>query len=164
MVKEYLENIKRGKGLLVIYFLICLTVVAFLFSTSNTRITYASSNYFDQTNVLEDLKSSEGFNILRYPYSDIEDKVEIINFVEYCYSYKSNMQENYGLYVYLYNPTGKNIDTNSTSNAIQMAIAYNEDGTPLGYGKFNLQFCSKSEDSNYKNLFYKFKIIIVYKH
>ena len=113
---------------------------------------------FEKTNVLDDLKSSKEFNVLNYPFSTIEDKVEIINFVEYCYSYKVNMQDNYGLYIYIYNPTGKVIDESSKANTVQMAIDYDNGEKPINYQKFNLKFCSKSEESNYKNLFYKFKV------
>lgn len=114
---------------------------------------------FEETNVLDDLRSSESFNILDYPYSTVDDKVKIINFVEYCYSFKANMQDNYGLYIYLYNPTGKNIDTKTKANMIQMATAYDSNGRPSNYEKFTLEFCSKSEESNYKDLFYKFKVV-----
>ena len=69
------------------------------------------------------------------------------------------MQGNYGLYVYVYNPQGLNISTNSKSNKIQMAVSYDSEGNPNDYAKFDLLFLSKSEDSNYKNLFYKFKVV-----
>ena len=69
------------------------------------------------------------------------------------------MRNNYGLYVYIYNPQGLNISTTSKSNKIQMAVRYDADGNPSDYAKFDLQFLSKSEESNYKNLFYKFKVV-----
>ena len=113
---------RRNKLLFCIIALVL--VVCTLFSTVHSTVAFASEREvsFDETNVLDDLKSSEGFNILDYPYSVVDDKVKIINFVEYCYSFKANMQDNYGLYVYLYNPTGKNLDTKSKANMIQMAI------------------------------------------
>lgn len=117
---------------------------------------------FDTTNVLDDLRSSsvggEPFDLNDYPFDESKD-IQIINFVEYCYSYKANMRGNYGLYVYVYNPKGLNLSTNSKSNKIQMAVSYDADGNPNDYAKFDLQFLSKSEESNYKNLFYKFKVI-----
>ena len=58
----------------------------------------------------------------------------------------------------MYNPQGLNISTNSKSNKIQMAVSYDSEGNPNDYAKFDLLFLSKSEDSNYKNLFYKFKV------
>src|SRR5699024_9599028 len=100
----------------------------------------------------------EPFDLNDYPFDESKD-IQVINFVEYCYSYKANMRGNYGLYVYVYNPKGLNLSTNSKSNKIQMAVSYDEDGNPNDYAKFDLQFLSKSEESNYKNLFYKFKVI-----
>ena len=126
-------------------------------------IAYAAGSElnYDKTNVMDDLTSStvngQPFDVKDYPY-DEDSQAQIVNFVEYCYSYKGNMQGNYGLYVYVYNPQGLNISTNSKSNKIQMAVSYDSEGKPNNYAKFDLQFLSKSEDSNYKNLFYKFKV------
>ncbi len=111
---------------------------------------------FDSTNVLDDLRSADGFNILNYPFTESKD-VRIINFVEYCYSYKANMRENYGLYIYIYNPKGLNLDTGN-ADFIQMAVSYDENGSPRDYEKFGLKYLSKAEESNYRNLFYKFKV------
>lgn len=117
---------------------------------------------FDNTNVLDDLKSSTAngkpFDITQYPFDEDKD-VQVISFVEYCYSYKANLRDNYGLYIYVYNPKGLNISTNSKSNKIQMATAYNSDGKPSDYNKFSLEFCSKVEEGDYKNLFYKYKVV-----
>lgn len=122
-------------------------------------------NKFDETNVLDDLRSSEGFNILKYPfYETATPEMRVINVVEYCYSFKANMRANYGLYLYVYNPNGQNIDTASTANTVRMAVAYDSypitnESKPTAYEKFDLQFCNKAEKSIYKNLFYKFKVI-----
>ena len=65
---------------------------------------------FEKTYVLDDLTSSEDFNILTYPfYESIEPTVKIINVVEYCYSFKESVSQNYGLYLYIYNPNALNI-------------------------------------------------------
>ena len=153
-------NVGRRKKLLLRIITLAL-VVCSLFNVVQTTFALAEEREvkFEQSNVLEDLRSSVGFNVLDYPFSSVEDKMEIISFVEYCYSYKINMLDNYGLYIYVYNPMGKNIDVNSEANTIQMATAYDSEGVPKNYEKFNLKFCSKSEESNYKNLFYKFKVI-----
>lgn len=122
-------------------------------------------NNFDETNVLDDLRSSDGFNILKYPFYDLGKKeMYVINVAEYCYSFKANMRANYGLYLYVYNPNGQNIDTASKANTVQMAVAYDSypitnESKPTAYEKFDLQFCNKAEETNYKNLFYKFKVI-----
>ena len=113
---------------------------------------------FEKTYVLDDLTSSEDFNILTYPfYESIEPTVKIINVVEYCYSFKESVSQNYGLYLYIYNPNALNIL--KEDNFVQMAVAYNEDNTPSAYEKFTLKYCSKTEESEYSGLFYKFKVV-----
>ena len=146
--------------------LTCLIALVTVFGaviTAAPSIAFAAGTElsFDQTDVLDDLTSStdggQAFDLKDYPY-DESKQVQIINFVEYCYSYKANMRGNYGLYVYIYNPQGLNFSTTSKSNKIQMAVKYDADGNPSDYAKFDLRFLSKSE-GNYKNLFYKFKVV-----
>ena len=144
--------------------LIALVTVFGVVFTAAPSIAFAAGTElsFDSTNVTDDLTSStdggQAFDLKDYPY-DESKQAQVINFVEYCYSYKANMRGNYGLYVYIYNPQGLNLSTTSKSNKIQMATKYDEAGNPSDYVKFDLQFLSKSEESNYKNLFYKFKVI-----
>ena len=120
------------------------------------------NNAFDSTSVLDDLKDAtvngKKFDFSDYPF-DENGTLQVINFVEYCYSYKANQRGNYALYVYVYNPGGLNLSTDEKQNKIQMAIAYDADGNPLDYGKFSLEFCSKIDSGDYKNLFYKFKVV-----
>lgn len=148
--------------------ILCIMAFIMVFCTIITvvqpTIAMAAENEknFDNTNVLDDLKSSttngKSFDITQYPFDEDKD-AQVISFVEYCYSYKANLRDNYGLYIYVYNPKGLNISTNSKSNKIQMATAYNSDGKPSDYNKFSLEFCSKVEEGDYKNLFYKFKVV-----
>ena len=147
--------------------LTCLIALVTVFGaviTAAPSIAYAAETglSFDGTDVLDDLRSStaggQAFDLKDYPY-DESKQAQIINFAEYCYSYKANMRGNYGLYVYIYNPQGLNLSTTSKSNKIQMATKYDADGNPTDYAKFDLQFLSKSEESDYKNLFYKFKVM-----
>lgn len=139
-------------------------VVCTLFTTVHSTVAYAAGREinFDNTDVLEDLTSStvngQPFDIKDYPFDESKD-AQIISFVEYCYSYRANMRDNYGLYLYVYNPKGLNISTSDKDNKVQMAVSYNSEGRPDNFEKFSLQFCSKVESGNYKNLFYKFKVI-----
>lgn len=110
----------------------------------------------DHTRVMDDLLSADGFNVLNYPFDQTEDKMVVINFIEYCYSYKLDSQDNYALYIYVYNPQGIEIDTLKT-NKVQMAVEFDEERNPTRYEKFDLEFCDKSQ-GDYAELFYKFKI------
>ena len=153
---------KRNKFLFCIVALVM--VVCTLFTTLHSTVAFAAEREinFDNTDVLEDLTSStvngEPFDIKNYPFDESKD-AQIISFVEYCYSYRANKRDNYGLYLYIYNPKGLNISTNDKDNKVQLAVSYNSEGRPDNFEKFSLQFCSKVESGNYKNLFYKFKVI-----
>ena len=119
---------------------------------------------FENINVLDDLKSDKNFNLLKYPYyKGSTPEMYVINVVEFCYSFRKDKSDDYGLYLYVYNPNGQNIKTDSLHNQVLMATAYNtnpvtETSKPTDYEYFKLQFCSASE-GDYKNLFYKFKVI-----
>lgn len=138
-------------------------VLVTLFGVFSTTA-YAAGNgsSFDNTKVLDDLLTStvngKPFDIRNYPF-DENGEVQVISLIEYCYSYKANQRDNYGLYIYVYNPQGLNLSTDSKRNKIQMATSYNKDGNPSAYEKFSLEFCSKVESGDYKNLFYKYKVI-----
>lgn len=122
---------------------------------------------YDDTNALDDLQSStidgEPFEIADYP-KNAQGTVQMITFVEYCYSQYENGFGNYALYVYLYNPALVEFVTISTQNKIQISTDFyyeNEQGK-VGdikeYGKFSLKFCNAS-GGEYANLFLKFRIV-----
>lgn len=119
---------------------------------------------YEKTGVLDDLQSSKEFNIQNYPFQETDKpQIHVINVVEYCYSFRANQRGNYGLYLYVYNPNGQDILTDSIANKVQIAVKYDStpvtsESKPTDYEKFRLQFCSKSA-GDYKNLFYKFKVM-----
>lgn len=117
----------------------------------------ATSNEFDRTNVLDDLKSStiagENFNPDEYEYTD-ERELKVLSFVEYGFGVKDT--SHYGLYVYVYNPTGVAIK-DSESNNVTVATTYNTNGKATDYEDFQLQLLSESK-GKYAYLFYKFKL------
>ena len=143
--------------LLIISLLIPLTAF------SPAPVAYAAGGdavNFDSTDVMDDLNGSAlngvPFDVADYPY-DKEGELQVLGFVEYCYSEYENLRGNYGLYIYIYNPALLDIATGTGSNRIEMATEYNEDGTPAAYNKFALQFCGVS-DGVEANRFWKFKI------
>ena len=117
---------------------------------------------YDSTPVLDDLTAStdaEGnpFDLTDYPYNDY-GSVQLVTFVEYCYGYSANMRKNYGLYLYLYNPQGLDIDADSVLNKVQLAVSWDKDGEPEQQDKFDILFCNKS-GGDYEGLFYKYRIV-----
>lgn len=143
--------------LLIISLLIPLTAF------SPAPVAYAAGGdavNFDSTDVMDDLNGSalNGvlFDVADYPY-DKNGELQVLGFVEYCYSEYENLRGNYGLYLYIYNPALLDIATGTGSNRIEMATEFSEDGTPSAYNKFALQFCGVS-DGVEANRFWKFKI------
>ena len=140
----------------IILFIVC--AVALTGAISPSAVAYAASDLnIDSTNVLDDLNGSmiggKEFNLADYPY-DENSKTQVISFSEYCYSYYSKNQGNYGLYVYVYNPQGKAFDERTERNKIQ----FSADGGK-SYDKYVLQFLNYSHGSDCEGLFYKFKVI-----
>lgn len=155
-MKNKISHIVLAVTLLII---LSLTLTAF----GPSAVAYAADGSnavnFDKTDVLDDLKGSAlngvPFDVADYPY-DKNGKLQVLGFVEYCYSEYENLRGNYGLYLYLYNPALK--DISESSNRIQMAVKYAADGTPTEYNKFDLQYCNKSVGVE-ANRFWKFKVV-----
>jgi len=111
---------------------------------------------FDNTNVLSDLEGStvggKTFDISDYPH-DSDGKPQIISFVEFCYSYYADKQDDYGLYVYVYNPQDIAFDMATQRNKIQLTY-----GDKTSYSKYVLEFLNYSTQAGYEGRFYKFKV------
>lgn len=145
--------------------LCCLSVILILLTSllqplSVVAASTSSELSFESSNVLDDLFSStvDGvpFDIKNFPFNE-KSSIQILNFVEFCYTYKESKKDDFGLYVYVYNPQGLDIDKTSKQNKIQLATYSDEFGEH--YDKFELQFINEAEQSNYKGLFYKYKIV-----
>lgn len=156
------------KGKFNIKKILLLLVTAIIMLTSSSTMAFAAEKVveypFDKTNVLDDLKSSDGFSIGDY-YFDVDlltESAGITNFVEWCFA-ENGDQSDYALYVYFYNPQKLEIKTDSLSNRIQMAIAYDKgkayaSAAVTEYETFQLIYCNKSTQEGYEGLFYKFRI------
>ena len=155
-----MQRVKHKKYMRVVgfFFVAVLLFAAVWGSLMAAPTAYAASDLnIDSTNVLDDLNGStiggKEFNLADYPY-DENSKTQVISFSEYCYSYYSKNQGNYGLYVYVYNPQGKAFDERTERNKIQ----FSADGGK-SYDKYVLQFLNYSHGSDCEGLFYKFKVI-----
>lgn len=103
-----------------------MTIAAGLFPTATAVYTHAdgAATDFDQTDIMEDLTD---IDVLLYPKNPFGTP-DVIRFVEYCYSTRPLLQEDYGLYLYVYNPTETPVAT--LGNVANMAVGYAEDGEP----------------------------------
>ena len=117
-----------------------------------------SKSAYEQTNVLDDLKKAtvndQPFNLTAYNF-DEKKPTQVLSLVEYCYSFYSERQGNYGLYIYLYNPKGLKFNGYSPLNKIQLAL---DTATDAHYTKYNLKYLNCSTETNYEGLFYKFRV------
>ena len=149
-------NITLSKKIGVIFACFML-IVGSLFSPLNSNIAFASTdNNFEKSTVIEDLKGStlngQKFDLANYPF-DEKGSPKLISFLEYCYSYKTSMQDNYALYIYIYNPQGKEFNVSSNRNKIQLRA-----GETGNFEKYELTFLNYTNEIGYEGLFYKFKV------
>ena len=156
MQKTIRDNSKRIFVLIVLLVLV-LAMCAGGYILRAYADTGGELNY-DKTNVLDDLSGAtiggEPFDLSDYPY-DERSKPQIIAFTEYAYSFYTDNQGNYGLYVYVYNPQGLAFDTDTSRNSISLAYAEKEN-----WSKYQLQFLNYSTRAGYEGLFYKFKVVL----
>ena len=104
----------------------------------------------DNTAIESDLGN---LDITEYP-KDESGAYKIIYLQEYCYSERPLLKENYGVYIYVYNPAEKEIKSESDYNVVNMATEYNESGEPCNYENVKLIYL----DSTANKRFYKFKL------
>ena len=152
-----------SKNKLLCCILALLMVGCTLFGVVQPIVAYAAeAEPLETSNVLHDLGSStingKPFDLRDYPLDESREAT-VLSFVEYCYSYRANERDRYALYVYVYNPKGLNISTGQKQNFIQMAVAYDSEGNPTNYAKYELQFVNRVESGDQKNLFYKFRVV-----
>ena len=77
---------------------------------------------------------------------------KIFGFSEVGYTYSGNFT-NFGMYVYVYNPSQKVIKQNGSHHAL-MAVKFDEAGNALEWEEFDMVFVSRTDN----NRFLKFKI------
>ena len=82
------------------------------------------------------------FNQVLYPRNKTLTHVQVLSFLEYGYDYSGD-QSDYAIYVYVYNPSCKNI-AKSNRNTIQIAAVKDESQTPV-YRKYQLDEVSRSD-------------------
>lgn len=161
----------NSKQYKIILLVVVLVTISSVFLTGGVTVCNAATSKkydFDNTNILDDLATAtingEKFNIINYlpDSTGLFKHPEIFTVVEFCYSYDMTNNDNYGLYIYFYNPQKLNIDTASSANKVSLGVKYSTDKNGYlkvdDYEKFDLKFCSKST-GKYKDLFYKFKIL-----
>ena len=146
---------------LPVYFLTCLLFCAALLAPMGSGKASAASDLADppssieETNVLDDLEGSvlngNKFDISDWGFNGRRD-LEVVSFVEFGYSIYASRQDDYGLFVYIYNPQGFAIDTNTDYNKIELQAGNTE------ITRYPLIFLNYSDRAGTEGMFYKFKV------
>lgn len=140
---------KKVIKLISLFFAVLMIVVSMPFTTFAAPI----ENPMHDTDVMDDLRA-KGYGLEDYPRDTSAEFVSLIEFFEYGYHVYGN-QNYYGLYVYLYNPSGKQIYENGSY--IQLSYRNkNYENTP--YAKYPLRIMSVSDEPGFENVLYKFYI------
>lgn len=142
----------------VVLLLILIVLFVFLIPSQKVYAQTKTTVYdLEKSSVMDDLSTfiidGKAFDIKDYPINP-DGKLEVLTFVEYCFSSDEANINDYELYIYLYNPSLISFDTSHILNKIQIAVSFNDLDYAQEYQKFFLKFCSKSSDG----LFYKYKV------
>ena len=137
---------KRILTLIICFALAFVISGEMLFSVKASAETVSS---YSDTKIEDDISHLDFTN---YP-RNASGECEIVYFTEYCYSVNSDVSSHYGLYVYVYNPTEKEI-TITDLNKVNIAVAFGDNGEASEYLKLSLLYVDKTDN----NRFYKFKI------
>lgn len=131
----------------IISALLCLVLSLVMFTPFLIPASAAESGVsvksYDETSIEDDLA---GLDLNIYPFNPLGE-CEVISFMEYCYSERSDVSGYYGLYVYVYNPTKEPI-YDSELNKLNIKVGNGE------FEKISLKYLNKTSD----NSFYKFKL------
>lgn len=153
------KGAERIRKILLGFFAL-LTSAFLLFFTGAAPATYALAatlTAYDETSIDDDLEASGVIGSAAYP-KNASDKHRLIDgagFMEYAYSNDAEIANAYyGIYLYVYNPTEKDVSTRSGSNMVNMAISYDSDGEPTEYANVEITLLDKTDS----NRFLKFKI------
>ena len=110
----------------------------------------------ETSGVVSDLKAM-GFDITKYQKDTSAEHARMLKFLEYGYDENGDQSE-YGLYVYVWNPSGKPIELDNNLNKITIQSRKVQSTNPNGWKKAPLEFVNVSTESGYENVFYKFKV------
>ena len=143
----------------ILSFLLSFLVVVGSFPTTFSVLAEETSkSVYEQTNVLDDLRKStindQAFDLSTFNF-DEKKETKVLSFVEYCYSFYTERQDNFGLYVYVYNPKGLKFNRMSMLNNIQFSVG---SSASSNYTKYKLTYLNCSTETNYEGLFYKFRV------
>ena len=155
---------REAKIYLKIAFAVVIVICSLFFSITSSggakalAATRGVSEAYEARNVWDDLQGmtadGEGLDLSVYNF-DAHKNVQIITFVEFCYSPFSGKQGDFGLYAYVYNPRGADWTKNEELNKIQLRVGGKSTDK---FTKYPLKYLNRSNAAGSEGLFYKFKV------
>lgn len=150
-------TIKSIRRILIAFSAVLVLLLSVTFQSVKVYAAESSSVQanFESQNVSDDLEGAtiagKPFEKQDYSYNS-DGSPQVLSLVEFCYSYDSARQSDFGLYLYIYNPQGLAFDT-SPKNQIQLIYGDNKQGS-----KFGIEMLNYSQEVGYEGRFYKFKV------
>ena len=109
----------------------------------------AEAPALDQTKLLDDL---DEIDLSAYPKNE-SGTVTLLNFAEFGYAQIPSESE-FGIYLYVYNPSERELSERVGANMVNMAVAYDATGAPTEYANLSLTVIDRTD--NFR--FYKFRV------
>ena len=103
----------------------------------------------DQTSLIDDLS---GIDLDAYPKNET-GTVTLLNFSEFGYA-QIAADSDFGIYLYVYNPTERELSERVGANVVNMAVDYDAEGMPMEYANLSLTVIDRTD--NFR--FYKFRV------
>ena len=136
---------------LALLVVMCVSMGGALFSAFSIRTGAADAvTSYDTSPIESDMANMEE---AEYPANPLGE-CSIIGFMENCYSEDEAHKEYYGLYVYVYNPSEKELRFDEGKNQIQISTGFGADGKANSFDNRGLTFLDHTDNHR----FYKFKV------
>lgn len=158
-MKTAIRKGNRTKGAVTMF----LSLFLFAFGITSAYLAQevkavAETSNFSETYVMDDLQGmtidGKAFDIADYSFNT-KQETNVVQFVEYCYSYDPQKQDNYGLYVYVHNPKGLEY-VESERNAITLRVG----AESTNFEKYEMDLLSVCQETDYERLFYKYGVVL----
>ncbi len=157
MTERISKIIKISLSLLFVTLILAISALTGLQYTAYAATGSVASMY-DETEIVDDLKGATiggvPFSLDDYPY-DQDGQLSLLTLVEFGHSRYSNEQDDYGLYIYVYNPQALAIQRDDIRNTISMRAGSNKE---KAFEIYQLEFLSETTQAGYEGLLLKYKI------
>ncbi len=148
------RNFGRAGRILLGFFAVFISLLLVIGSgVQGATATFAAVQYtnFEKSTIEDDLKTlgEELYNPVDYPKDEngIHRLLDNVGFMEYAYTTSAILSQYYGIYLYVYNPTEKEVSTRSGANVINIAVEYNAKGEPSSYENVEIRLLNATANN-----------------